>query len=83
MPSHTNTHISGNGDSSSVTTTQPSDDHTAFTFVSRLGATMTAANYPVTVVEDTIVATSRVYGLDSGGVGGPSDSGRAVHHLGR
>lgn len=34
-------------------------------FVAALGAAMASANYPVTMVHDTMVNTSRVYGLDN------------------
>lgn len=34
-------------------------------FVAALGATMAAANYPATMVRETMAATSRAYGLDN------------------
>lgn len=43
------------------------DEHqaseTAIAFVARLGATMAGANYPITMVQQTMVTASRVYGL--------------------
>jgi uncharacterized membrane protein YjjP (DUF1212 family) len=41
------------------------DDAAAMQFVAALGAAMASANYPVTMVRDTMVNTSRVYGLDN------------------
>ena len=37
---------------------------TASRFVATLGATMAAANYPVTMVREVMSQTSRAYGLD-------------------
>lgn len=39
-------------------------DTTASRFVATLGATMAAANYPVTMVREVMAQTSRAYGLD-------------------
>ena len=41
------------------------DDAASMQFVAALGAAMAAANYPVTMVRNTMVATSRAYGLDT------------------
>ena len=41
------------------------DDAAAMQFVAALGAAMAAANYPVTMVRNTMVATSRAYGLET------------------
>lgn len=41
------------------------DDAAAMQFVAGLGAAMASANYPVTIVNDTMASTSRVYGLQS------------------
>lgn len=45
----------------------PSEDidrHAAARFVAALGAAMSAANYPATMVRDVMAATSKSYGLD-------------------
>jgi uncharacterized membrane protein YjjP (DUF1212 family) len=39
-------------------------DAAATQFIAALGATMAAANDPVTMVRETMTATSRAYGLD-------------------
>jgi uncharacterized membrane protein YjjP (DUF1212 family) len=41
------------------------DDAAAMRSVAGLGAAMASANYPVTMVRNTMVATSRAYGLDN------------------
>jgi uncharacterized membrane protein YjjP (DUF1212 family) len=41
------------------------EDAEAMRFVAALGATMASANYPVTMVRNTMVATSKTYGLDN------------------
>jgi hypothetical protein len=41
------------------------DEAAAMRFVAGLGAAMASANYPVTMVRNTMVATSRAYGLDN------------------
>jgi uncharacterized membrane protein YjjP (DUF1212 family) len=41
------------------------DDAEAMRFVAALGAAMASANYPVTMVRNTMVATSRQFGLDN------------------
>jgi uncharacterized membrane protein YjjP (DUF1212 family) len=41
------------------------DDAEAMQFVAALGAAMAAASYPVAMVHDAMVVTSRVYGLDN------------------
>ena len=41
------------------------DDAEAMQFVAALGAAMAAANYPVSMVRNTMVATSRAYGLET------------------
>ncbi|WP_235568445.1 threonine/serine exporter ThrE family protein [Mycobacterium sp. Root135] len=41
------------------------DDAAAMQFVAALGAAMAAANYPVTMVRNTMVATSRAYDLET------------------
>lgn len=39
-------------------------DTTAIRFVAQLGAAMASANYPVTIVCETMAATSRADGFD-------------------
>lgn len=41
------------------------DDAAAMRFVAALGAAMAAANHPVTLVRNTMVTTSRAYGLET------------------
>jgi hypothetical protein len=41
------------------------DDAEAMRFVAGLGAAMASANYPVTMVRNTMVANSRQFGLDN------------------
>lgn len=41
------------------------DDAAAMQFVAALGAAMASASYPVMMVRETMVTTSRVYGLDN------------------
>jgi uncharacterized membrane protein YjjP (DUF1212 family) len=47
-----------------VPSEQQDRDTTASRFVATLGATMAAANYPVTMVREVMAQTSRAYGLD-------------------
>ena len=44
---------------------QEQRDAAAYQFVAALGGAMAAANYPVTMVGETMAATSRAYGLEN------------------
>ena len=44
---------------------QEQRDAAAYQFVAALGGTMASANYPVTMVRETMAATSRAYGLEN------------------
>jgi hypothetical protein len=48
-----------------VPSTQDQPDQDAMRFVAAVGATMAAANYPVTIVRAIMDGTSRAYGLDN------------------
>ncbi len=63
----------------------------ALSFVARLGATMSGANYPVTLVQETMLSTARAYGLQHEilvlpnyvHIGGTDGGGDSALHIAR